>query len=240
MNNHRQNVYKFYSLLLTCIDWIFPPECAACGRENEHFCDECRQKIEYLPAHICKICGVPLISGEICGTCRQKPPAFDALRSVALYEGPIAQVVQKLKYHRYLGLGLPLAELIHQKIKQLMWQPDLVVPVPLSRERKQERGYNQAAVMANALSLLMNTAYSSTSLYRIRDTKSQVGLSAEKRLQNVIGAFKAEPSIAQYACVLLVDDVTTTGATMNACAIALKSQGVQKVLGITLAKSHHV
>jgi ComF family protein len=119
----------------------------------------------------------------------------------------------------------------------LRWEVDLVVPVPLSQARFRERGYNQAALLALPLALSCRIRYNSKTLTRIRETASQVGLSAQRRQENVIDAFLAERISAQGKRILLVDDVATTGATLDACAKALMLAGAQNVLCLTLARA---
>ncbi|HVP21330.1 MAG TPA: ComF family protein [Anaerolineaceae bacterium] len=118
------------------------------------------------------------------------------------------------------------------------WKIELILPVPLSGLRLQERGYNQAAMLAKPLSLATGIPYKPKAIARIRNTRAQVGLKASERLENVKDAFLANPDIARGKRILLVDDVTTTGATISACASALKNAGAQSIYGLTLARSN--
>jgi ComF family protein len=122
-------------------------------------------------------------------------------------------------------------------LKSLAWEIDVIVPVPLGVARQKERGYNQAALIARPVALETGWAYRPKALSRVRETKTQVGLSIEERRMNVGGAFKAEGEGVAGKNVLLIDDVLTTGSTMEACAAALIEAGAAKVFGLTLARA---
>lgn len=161
---------------------------------------------------------------------------MEKLRSWAVYEDPLRAAIIRLKYKRDMALGEALAELLMRKYIQEGWQADVIVPVPLGAARMAERGYNQAALLARPLALRLALPYS-TQVKRVRETRSQVGLSAQERRDNVRGAFWADPHRFQRQQVLLVDDVTTTGSTLDACAQALLEVGADSVFGLTLARS---
>jgi ComF family protein len=118
------------------------------------------------------------------------------------------------------------------------WKVDLVVPVPLSRDRLRQRGYNQAGLIASALAKLLDLPYSDKALQRIRETKSQVGLNSTARMQNVQGAFQADGTIVKDETILVVDDLFTTGATLSACALSLLESGANEVYGLTVGRAH--
>lgn len=119
----------------------------------------------------------------------------------------------------------------------LHWPVDLVVPVPLGVARQAERGYNQAALLARPVALANQVAYSTKALWRTRETRSQVGLSLEQRWENVADSFSADPEKAKGKTVLVVDDVATSGATLDACAAALHSAGANQIFALTLARA---
>ncbi|MFC1879810.1 ComF family protein [Chloroflexota bacterium] len=122
-------------------------------------------------------------------------------------------------------------------LRVLAWPIDLIAPVPMGKARKAERGYNQAAFLALPLALGCRIPYQPKALIRSRQTRSQVGLTTEQRRVNVAGAFKANPDIVRDKTVLVVDDVATSGATMDACALALKDAGAAVVYGLALARA---
>jgi ComF family protein len=134
-------------------------------------------------------------------------------------------------------MGEVLSLVLIQRLDEFGWPVDLVVPVPLSVGRQRERGYNQSAFLAYPVALAHGIRYSSRALQRMRETVSQVSLSADERHRNVSGAFSANPDAVAGKRVLVVDDVATTGATIGSCAEALMSAGAQAVYGLTLARA---
>jgi len=154
-----------------------------------------------------------------------------------VYRDEIRNAIHRLKYNNDMALGEVFSKYLVQLYRKQGWQVDMVIPVPLSRERIKQRGYNQSALLARPVAVNLNLVYSGKVLYRERDTRSQVGLSADERRSNVWGAFRADERQVRDRSILLVDDVTTTGSTMNACAHALMQAGAQDVYCITLARS---
>jgi len=140
-----------------------------------------------------------------------------------------------------MALGEALARSMEDFCLHLNWQVDVVIPVPLGKQRLQERGYNQVALIAMPLAALNRWRYAPRALSRVRETRSQVGLSAMERIENMKGAFRADPLQVRNRTVLLMDDVATTGATLSACAEALLSAEAKAVYGLTLARAlpHH-
>jgi ComF family protein len=153
----------------------------------------------------------------------------------------VRPALHKLKYRRDMGLGDALAVSIAGFVESLQWTFDMVVPIPLGGKRMQERGYNQVALIAKPLSLSLGSAYQPSALKRQRETKSQVGLSAGERKDNVQDAFLADPRIVRGRSVLVMDDVATTGATLSSSAEALIQAGAVHVFALTVARAlpHH-
>jgi len=200
-------------------------------------CPTCQAKIRYIKGNICKVCGLPLRGlRDICTKCDISPPPYDALRSLADYEGIIRECVHALKYENNQSLGEFFSKALADRVRLEQWSVDMVIPVPLSPSKITTRGFNQSALLARPLALQLSLKYRPYGLKRIRNTRSQVELSAKERCQNVMGAFMAEPDIVSEERVLLVDDVTTTGSTLNECAKALKSAGASAVYCLTLAR----
>lgn len=134
-------------------------------------------------------------------------------------------------------MGEALATMLLGMVNQFDWEIDVVAPVPLSAGRLKERGYNQAALLAFPLALALGIPYKRRSLKRIKETRTQVGLDVRQRWENVKGAFWGDPLIVRDRRILLVDDVATSGATLNACALALKGAGARSVYALTLARA---
>jgi ComF family protein len=154
-----------------------------------------------------------------------------------VFEGPIRLALHKLKYRRNLGLGDALAHHMQAYVRTLSWSVDVVVPVPLGKARLQERGYNQVALVARPLTELNHWQYCPAALSRARETRSQVGLNALERKENVSGAFWADPERMGDRGILLMDDVVTTGATLAACAQACLQAGARQVFALSLARA---
>lgn len=159
------------------------------------------------------------------------------MRSWAIFAGPLREALLHLKYRRDLGLGEALARPLIRLFDELDWTVDIVVPVPLGVARQQERGYNQAALIARPLALGCGLALRSQALVRKRETRSQVGLTYAQRRENVGGAFQSQSQWVEDRRVLLVDDVATSSATLDACAAALLASGARQVFGLTVARA---
>lgn len=183
--------YFLYRLIWNGLDLLFPPICGGCGRLGSRWCDECQQGIVRISKPYCEICGIPLINTQyICPDCVSERPQFRCLRSWTAFDGTVQSALHRLKYRHDIGLGDALAVQFSRFVADLNWHFDLIVPVPLSRRRQNERGYNQVDLIARPLSLSMNIKYSPNALSRERETRSQVGLTKLERHVNVQGLFK--------------------------------------------------
>ena len=219
------------------LDWLFPPVCAGCNRTGFRWCPECQQKVKPVPEPACQACGLPISHPGLCHNCNDSHPPYVAMRSWAVFEGPIRHGLHALKYRRNVALGDTFAQYLAEYVRKLDWRVDLVIPVPLGQQRMKERGYNQAGLLALPLSSIQGWHYSSKVLRRVRDTRSQVGLSPMERKENIFGAFHADSTLASGKSILLMDDVVTTGATLTACSEALISAGAKVVYALTLARA---
>jgi ComF family protein len=158
------------------------------------------------------------------------------MRSWVEYSGLARNAIHSLKYKNNIALGYFFSKKLCHIIEHAAWDFDLVIPVPLSSKHFRERGFNQSALIARPLAHLLRKKYAGRILYRIRETKSQVNLTAEERHVNVKGAFWGNPAKLNGRTVLLVDDVITTGATMENCVTALLASGAKKVYCISVAR----
>jgi ComF family protein len=227
--------YHLYHLAWSGLDWLYPPNCGGCGKAGVRWCEDCRQAAQRLPETVCERCGDILRTEGICAVCRECPPAFKAVRSWAVFAGPVREALHRLKYSRDVALGEALAWHLVELFAGLKWEVDCVTAVPISIARRAERGYNQATLLAVPFALASGLPYRSSALHKLRDTRSQVGLNRSARRENLLGAFAAEPKFVRGQSVLVIDDVATSGATMQACAVALLSAGARQVYGLTLA-----
>ncbi len=189
---------------------------------------------------MCEVCGMTLDSPNsvgLCPLCRQHRPPFQALRAWAVFTGSLRAALHHLKYRNHVALSEPLGELLAHCARRWRWPIEMVIPVPLGSKRLAQRGYNQAALLALFVAAENHWDYCPEVLLRLRETRSQVGLSFEERRANVQDAFLADERHVKGHTILLVDDVTTTGATLSACAQALLNAGAQAVYALTLARA---
>jgi ComF family protein len=165
-------------------------------------------------------------------------------QAAGLYTGNLRRAIQRLKYKATPSyarrLAAPLALLMAEAFQRTGWQPTHLVALPLHSEREQKRGYNQSALLAEALSARLHLPTAPSMVIRTRDTRPQVGLSLNARQKNVADAFRATPTLAAGARILLLDDVITTGATLRACAAALCAAGAVAVWALTLAATNRI
>jgi ComF family protein len=233
--------YRFYRLAWSALDGLYPPRCGGCGRVGVRWCDDCQQKVVPLGGRVCEKCGVPIKQDSLCSHCKVEMPPYRALRSWAVFESPVREALHTLKYRRNLGLGDALAVPIADFADSLHWPFEVVLPIPLGRKRMEERGYNQVALIAQPFALALEREYRPAALRRKLETRSQVGLSASERHENVRDAFVADPRFIQGKVVLVLDDVATTGSTLSSCAQALFQSGARDVYALTVARAlpHH-
>jgi competence protein ComFC len=229
--------YFLYRSLWAALDLVFPPTCGGCGKVGQRWCEDCQQKIERIEHVICPCCGEPGDSTELCYSCKSHPIYFTALRSFGIFGGPLREALRRLKYQRDIGIGDSLSKHLIELYNDLNWEVDLVAPVPLGKQRLQERGYNQSSLLGRPFAYAIQKPYRPTILQKARETQSQVSLSRNERRQNVEGAFKAREAQVRGKVVLIIDDVTTTSSTINACAQALCNAGASAVFGLTLARA---
>ncbi len=153
------------------------------------------------------------------------------------YQDPLRKAIRRLKYSRDIGLGDALAKHLVQLVVEHEIRAEVVVPVPLAKKRKSKRGYNQSALLARSLAYNLGIDFQPRAASRVRETASQVGLSLEERQENVAGAFRADPGRVSGKSVLLVDDVLTTGATLDAAGEAIRRAGARKIDAVVVARA---
>lgn len=233
--------YSLFRLFWQGVDFLYPPVCGGCGKKGVRWCENCKRDLVLIKKPICIYCGLPQKEEGVCLACQKSQPDFSVLRSWSVFGGPIQKALHRMKYRNDLGLGEALVAEMLDDVEQLGWDIDLALPVPLGKERFKERGYNQAGLIARPLAWAKGWEYAPAALKRERETRSQVGLSANERAINVRDAFSATQAKVDGKSVLVVDDVATTGATLNACARALQKGGAREVYALSLARAlpHH-
>lgn len=159
------------------------------------------------------------------------------MRSWAVFDSPVQNALHTMKYRRNLGMGDVLARQMADFVRSLQWKVDMLIPMPLSKKRLRERGYNQVALVARPLAYELGVPYLPQGLQKIRETRSQVGLNASQRRENVSKAYQAKAEIVKRKSILLMDDVATTGSTIQAGAEALVSAGAEEVYALTVARA---
>jgi competence protein ComFC len=228
--------YRIYRWAWAGLDLVYPPHCGGCDSPGARWCNNCQENTLQIHPPVCVCCGQSDSSGGLCPGCRAKAPAYTALRSWAFFEGSLRHALHRLKYDGDMALGEVLVRPLIRMYFELGWQVDLVVPVPISLARRTQRGYNQAALLAWPLALSCGLEYQPKALIKVRDARSQVGLSMSERFKNVSGVYQAQDQLVQSKVILVVDDVMTSGATMQACAAAILAAGGRNVYGLTLAR----
>ncbi|MDI6857810.1 MAG: ComF family protein [Dehalococcoidia bacterium] len=220
----------------TALDAVLPPRCVGCGRFGSFLCDRCESGLIPAGPPRCEICWQPVVHPPTCARCRTQRPAFEGLRAAYVFEGVARELVHALKYRQQRALAAPAAALLARHLEKHPVPFDIVVPVPLHPHRERTRGYNQSALIARGLARKLDVPVAEKALVRQRNTRSQAERpSAEERRANVAGAFAYGGSpLAGRA--LLVDDVSTTGATLDSCARVLRENGAASVWALTFAR----
>ena len=232
---------------LSVLEFFLPRLCLFCGAAVGEdaavaVCPECQGKIEWVVSPLCSCCGRRFESrdGEdrVCGDCQAEPPPFTRARAAVIYEEPVSKAITGLKFGRRLAY-LPVMHswLQQPRCLELVEDADLIAPVPLYPKRLKQRGFNQAILLAQAFP---ETPLAREAVVRLRHTAPQVGLNPKERRANVKGAFGVpDPALVKGKNILLIDDLFTTGATVQECAKVLKKAGARRVEVLTVARVKH-
>jgi ComF family protein len=235
-------------LLHDASDIIFPPQCLACTEiinqpSDQVFCSACLEKIRFITGSLCPICGLPFLDSpaesHICGNCLDTKPYFTQARAVASFESIIMDTIHKFKYGRNISVGSALGSFMAS-----FSFPDfdfceysLLLPVPLHIKRLRERGFNQSLLLAKEMGNKYKLPVNFSLLKRCNFTLTQTGLNKAERETNIKGAFiVTDKKKITGENVILIDDVYTTGSTINECAKVLFEAGTQKVAALTLSR----
>ncbi len=229
-------------------DVVFPPRCIACSaflmEDGVSFCPDCFEGIKFNRSPLCSRCGIPFDEAgkedHICGECLSSAPAFSVARAVGRYETVLMDVIHKFKYGGKTSVGQKLGKLMAEFVYPAFNIMDysLIIPVPLHPRRLRQRGFNQAVILAGEISRHFSMSLDFLSLKRVVFTESQASLGKEKRASNVKAAFAvADAGKVMGQKIILVDDVITTGSTVNECARALLKNKAEEVAVLTLARA---
>jgi ComF family protein len=227
---------------------LFAQDCVLCGTASDDaiVCAACAADLLRLPAEVCPRCAQPTPRGETCGRCLAHPPAFDAAHAVYRYAFPLDRLIQSFKYGHRLALAPYFGSQLAALAASLATSPgisltaerpvELIVPLPLHGDRLRQRGFNQALELARPVARALRVPIDATSCRRTRDTAAQADLAWRERIANVRNAFSCS---ADYSGrhVVLIDDVMTTGASLDECARTLKLHGAARVSALVLARA---
>ena len=234
-------------LFTTLLDIVYPRYCVSCGRDVDmsrgHTCWDCRSSYTILTHPFCSRCGDPVdgkVLGEyLCSWCRRHGASFESARSAARYRGALRSAIHALKYERASHVAADLVPLLGACVRTHFGGAhfDAVTCVPLHARKERERTYNQSALLAAGLASELRLPLAQRCLARPKPTETQTDLSASQRRANVRGAFRAvDRAWVEGRSLLLVDDVMTTGATVQECSRVLKSAGAAGVYVVTVAR----
>ena len=224
------------------ITWLWPEVCPFCENVcRTGICDHCREELEIIRVKEpkCMQCGKPVrhMEQEYCHDCIQTHHYYDRGVSLWIHKPPVSTSIYQFKYHNQRRYGIRFAEeLVRYYGKTIkMWDPDIIIPIPLHSKRRKKRGYNQAEIIAEQIGKRVGISVVSDILVRRINTDPQKKLNHSERKQNLKHAFILKSELKKVKTVLLVDDIYTTGNTMDAAAKVLKSGGAEKVYFLTIS-----
>jgi ComF family protein len=213
----------------------WPQACVLCGAQasGATLCAPCTQDLPWLPTRRCAVCALPLASGIVCGACSTRPPRFDRVDAPFAYRFPVAGLIHALKYGGRLALARTLGDALAQVVRR---DADAIVPMPLARGRLAERGFNQALEIARAVAARTGIPLLRDAARRMVETPPQAALPWKERARNVRRAFACDAEVAGRR-IAVVDDVLTTGATLDELAGQLLQTGAASVVGWVVART---
>lgn len=218
---------------------LYPPKCPGCRQiipGGTYVCEGCKEKLHYVKGPVCMICGKPVEKEqELCYDCEKAPHEFLANRSVFLYDALAKDMMYELKYNHNRECAAFFAKETGKALGDWIRALDLdgIVPIPLYPQRKRQRGYNQSELLAEEIGRICGVKVFSDQLARSRATRPQKELNDLERKNNVKNAFLMGKNAVQLKRIMLVDDIYTTGATLDAAAAILKDHGARQVYGLT-------
>ena len=239
----RNTIKKIY---LALINSIYPPKCMVCKQnvsDDDHFCSICWPKIEFISEPFCKICGLPQAVEYLvfeCQSCQSLKPKFDLSKSVFRYNWITRKMIKNFKFYGKTYYSKNFAQLIFKSCKELVNSCDYIIPVPMHDNDLHNRGFNQTLLIAISLAQISNKPLLKNTLLKIKQSEAQSTLSRKERLENLKNVFAVNSKhyLLKDKNVVIIDDVMTTGATLNECAKVLKKAGVKKVITLSIARSY--
>lgn len=227
---------RIRSLTGHALDFLFPRWCIGCGREGDVVCRSCRQTFSFIGPLYCSRCGRPLDDDGFCRNCDGVEMSIDGIRAPFLFIGLVRQVIHELKYRNLKAAAPFLAHELALYLEEYPVIAHMIVPVPLHKKRLKERGYNQSQLIGGHLAELTGVPLVTDCLIRRKHTPSLArSANREVRKENIEGAFDVSGRDIEGKDIMLVDDVSTTGTTLDACAVVLKKAGARQVWGLVIA-----
>jgi ComF family protein len=225
------------------IDLFFPKQvkCVTCGQEVDKFgiCEKCSRLLTLIPSPTCEICGGENIGkGKVCIECKGRHFEFVKNYSLFVYDGDVRNKVISFKQNGNKSIGEMFAYFIANKYDEIIKEHgiDLIIPVPISEDRRKTRKLNQSEILCSQI--LDKDKIDNSILKRTKDTPHQTGLSRQNREENLKDSFEIiDKKIVKGKSILIVDDIYTTGSTLNACSRVLKSAGAKEIYTLTLARA---
>jgi len=228
---------RFSKIRGMALDLLFPRWCVGCGKEGDFICPSCLKSLPRVTPPLCPKCGLPQSSDTLCASCLGWQAEIDGIRAPFRFDGVMRQAIHELKYRNLRALAGLLAQLLDDYLVDNPLPGEVLVPVPLHPKRLRERGYNQSYLLAKELAKLAGLPVVVDYLVRECHTSPQARTSTVgERRGNVADAFACRDRRLEGKPVILIDDVSTSGATLDACARALKGAGAASVWGLVLAR----
>ncbi|MBX9810854.1 MAG: ComF family protein [Burkholderiales bacterium] len=220
---------------LDFIQRLLSQACLLCGAASRHalLCHDCDSELPRLPTMRCATCALPIPDGDICGGCLEHPPRYDRVTAVFAYDFPVDALIQAFKYGGNLAVAAVLGEALGKAVAE---HADFIIPMPLSSQRLRERGFNQALEIARRVSGMTGIPVLSDACRKVTETRPQAALPWKEREKNVRGAFVCDADLDGRR-IAVIDDVMTTGATLNELAKNLRRAGAAHISGWVVART---
>ncbi len=220
------------------LDFLFPKKCVGCGKEGEWLCKKCENKIIRVASFVCPRCNCLTEKGQFCSSCRLYTNLTGVLASAYYDQGPLKEIIWSYKYEYIIDLHNILSDLlIGCLIKKPFPVNSIIIPVPLHKKRKRQRGFNQSELLARDISLRINLEMKTDILERHKLAVPQMKLSGGERRKNVCDVFSCiNQDVVVGKIIILVDDVATTLATLEECAKVLRALGARQIWGLVVAR----